>query len=304
MRTVMACALLGFSSPWFAWTSPIGAQPSILISPADLQRVKSDPKLVLLHVGPKEDYDAGHIEGARYVTLLELGVNDTINKLGLELPTEPKLREALERLGLSNNSKVVVTFGADWGSPSTRLMWTLQVAGLGGQSQLLDGGTLAWKRAGFPLTKTPAAVPAPGTLTLAQHREFRVDHTWIQTHANSPKTRLIDGRGAVFYEGPGMKMEGRPTEPAGHIAGAKNIPFNSLVDDNVQLLPLEALRKKFDEAGVQPGDTVAAYCHIGQQATTVLFAARMLGHPTLLYDGSMNDWTNRKLPLVNDRPGN
>ncbi|MEO5800192.1 MAG: rhodanese-like domain-containing protein, partial [Gemmatimonadales bacterium] len=50
-------------------------------------------------------------------------------------------------------------------------------------------------------------------------------------------------------------------------------------------------------AGIAPGDTVVAYCHIGQQGTMVLWAARIAGHPVKLYDGSMNDWTNRKLPL-------
>jgi thiosulfate/3-mercaptopyruvate sulfurtransferase len=48
---------------------------------------------------------------------------------------------------------------------------------------------------------------------------------------------------------------------------------------------------------------VAAYCHVGQQATAVVFAARLLGHPARLYDGSMNDWNNRKLPLENKASG-
>jgi thiosulfate/3-mercaptopyruvate sulfurtransferase len=38
---------------------------------------------------------------------------------------------------------------------------------------------------------------------------------------------------------------------------------------------------------------VITYCHIGQQATAVLFAARLLGHPVLLYDGSFEDWSRR-----------
>ena len=45
---------------------------------------------------------------------------------------------------------------------------------------------------------------------------------------------------------------------------------------------------------MQPGDTVLGYCHIGQQMTAVLFAARTLGHDVLLYDGSMQDWSRRK----------
>ena len=47
----------------------------------------------------------------------------------------------------------------------------------------------------------------------------------------------------------------------------------------------------FEKAGVKANDTVVGYCHIGQQATAMLFAARSLGHPVLLYDGSFQDWS-------------
>ena len=42
---------------------------------------------------------------------------------------------------------------------------------------------------------------------------------------------------------------------------------------------------------MKPNDTVIGYCHIGQQTTAMLFAARTLGHPVLLYDGSFQDWS-------------
>jgi len=50
---------------------------------------------------------------------------------------------------------------------------------------------------------------------------------------------------------------------------------------------------------VKPGDTLIGYCHIGQQATVVLFAARTLGYKVLLYDGSFHDWEKRDLPVEN-----
>jgi thiosulfate/3-mercaptopyruvate sulfurtransferase len=53
----------------------------------------------------------------------------------------------------------------------------------------------------------------------------------------------------------------------------------------------------FAEAGIAPGETVVAYCHIGQQATAVLFAARLAGHPVKLYDGSFTEWEDLKLPI-------
>jgi thiosulfate/3-mercaptopyruvate sulfurtransferase len=46
----------------------------------------------------------------------------------------------------------------------------------------------------------------------------------------------------------------------------------------------------FARAGVKPGETIVAYCHVGQQATAVLFAARLLGHPVVLYDAAFQDW--------------
>jgi thiosulfate/3-mercaptopyruvate sulfurtransferase len=54
---------------------------------------------------------------------------------------------------------------------------------------------------------------------------------------------------------------------------------------------VEQLATLFEKAGVKAGDTVIGYCHVGQQATAMLFAARTLGHPVLLYDGSFEDWS-------------
>lgn len=298
-RVATLCAALLTAWGWMAVPSHADAQPAPLIDAKGLQTLKSDPALVLLHVGPKPDYDAGHIEGARYITMLDVAVNDSVNKVNLELPTEADLRARLEKLGIGDKSKIVVVFGQDWGSPATRILWTLQVAGLGNQSYLLDGGTVAWKRAGLPLTTSAPSAATPGKLTVAQNRSLVVDYLWMQSHLTSPHVRIVDGRAPVFYEGPGMKHEGQPDMKAGHLPSAVNIPFNTIVDDSVRVLPLATLRRMFTDAGVQPGDTVAAYCHVGQQATTVLLAARLLGHPIRLYDGSMNEWESRKLPLVN-----
>jgi thiosulfate/3-mercaptopyruvate sulfurtransferase len=54
----------------------------------------------------------------------------------------------------------------------------------------------------------------------------------------------------------------------------------------------------FRDAGIQPGDRVVAYCHIGQQATVVYFVARYLGYDARLYDGSWEDWSaHTELPV-------
>lgn len=280
--------------------SPLLAQggQSILITPAQLNAELRDPRLVILHVSPPDDYKAGHIPGARFVDLQQMAAEPASTPLALELPDEQSLRSSLEKLGISDNSKIVVAYGAGWISPTTRVIWTLQSAGLGAQTRYLDGGTPAWRRAGLALTTADPPPATPGRLTLPGDRSIIVDHRWMQARARSPGVRLIDARAPMFFEGPAREENGRRIEP-GHLAGARNLPFNTIWGDSGIFHPVEELRKRFAAAGVQPGDTVAAYCHVGQQATVVLFAARILGHSIRLYDGSMNDWETRKLPLEN-----
>jgi thiosulfate/3-mercaptopyruvate sulfurtransferase len=107
----------------------------------------------------------------------------------------------------------------------------------------------------------------------------------VKAVAGRPNTRLVDARAAVFYRG----IEASMGPDKGHIPGAVSIPFTEITDTN-QLIDRDRVAALFQAAGIKPGDTVVAYCHVGQQATTVLFAARLLGHPVRLYDGSFQDW--------------
>ncbi len=201
----------------------------------------------------------------------------------------PVLRERLAALGISDASHVVVYFSQEWISPATRVMFTLDYAGLERVS-LLDGGVEAWTRAGHPLT---ADVPAPraGHLAPLETKPLIVDAAFVRAHLNTPGFAIVDARTPGFYDG--TQTGGRPDHrhKTGHIPGARSVPFSETVDARVSLKPAGELAALFTTAGVKPGDTVIAYCHIGQQATATLFAARTLGFTALLYDGSFEDWS-------------
>ncbi|HEV7993425.1 MAG TPA: sulfurtransferase [Gemmatimonadaceae bacterium] len=301
-RALAGLALLvvaiGVSSTASAQMYVAPAAP-VSVSVAWLAANLKDPNLVLLHVGDRAEYDAGHIAGARYVKLDDISVSSHDGKgLMLEMPQPDSLRARLETLGISDKSRVIVYYGNDWVSPSTRVIFTLDYAGLGQSAALLDGGMPAWKAAGHSLTKDPAAA-RKGQLAALHVNPIVVDAAWVKARLGTRGFHLVDGRDASFYDG---VESGGPRK--GHVAGARSIPYTEITDDKLFLRSPAELRELFAKAGIAPGDTVVAYCHIGQQATAVLFAARLVGHPVLLYDGSYQEWSrNPDLPVEDPRPG-
>lgn len=278
----------------FLTAVPAGAQsPAPLLVDVDwLSQHLADPGLVLLHVGHGGDY-AEHIPGARLITEDDVSRphnHSNLKDMMLELPDAATLRSKLAGFGISDASRIVVYFGKDSQLQSaTRIVFTLDYIGLGGQTMLLNGGYAAWTRAGKPVT---AVVPKPvrGTLTAATHDGLVADAALVASVPSRAGYKLVDARAAVIYKGIEPTMNGK----AGHIPGAINIPFTEMSGTS-QLIDRDRVAAVFARAGVKPGDTVVAYCHVGQQATAVLFGARLLGHRVVLYDGSFQDWA------VNDR---
>jgi thiosulfate/3-mercaptopyruvate sulfurtransferase len=300
-KLLCAALLLAVFVPASAVAQADGAaaRARLVVSPAWLAEHRNDPDLVLLHVGNKETYDAGHIAGARYVDFRTTLAASAAAPSGLTLEMLPAdvLRERLAGLGISDNSRVIVYQSDDLWTPSTRVMLTLDYAGLSNVAWL-DGGQKAWTKAGHALT---AEVPPAriGRLAPLKLRPVVVDAEFVKTKLNTPGFAIVDSRNTPFYEG--ARSGGRPgaEHKTGHIAGALSVPFDSLASPDVQLKPADEMAALFTKAGVKPGDTVITYCHIGQQATAVLFAARTLGYKVMLYDGSFEDWSRRDLPVDN-----
>lgn len=270
---------------------PRASEMPLLVSPEWLAGQLSDPELVVLHIGPPDAYARQHIPGARRVTLADIAIPMQGDAgLHLELPPADDLRQRLEKLGISNRSRIVVYFADDWLTPATRVVLTLDAAGLGAQTALLDGGLSAWRRAGHPVTD--AAPPArAGKLAALTVRPIIVGATTVVASLGKPGFAVVDARHTPHYDGTDTGGSHVRPHRTGHIAGALSIPFEGLYDEQHVLRSEDELRARFARAGVKPGDTVIGYCHIGQYATAMLLAARRLGHPVRLYDGSFEDWS-------------
>jgi thiosulfate/3-mercaptopyruvate sulfurtransferase len=274
----------------------------LLVTPAWLATHLNDANLVLLHVANmdegKREYDKSHIPGARYVDLEAVSVSSMnhTDSLMLEMPSADKLRAQLAELGITDNSRIVVYPAENDISSSTRVLLTLDYAGLGSRSSLLDGGLRGWTAANHPVTSQPSKSTV-GKLSPLRINPVVTNAAYVQANLTNPRFHLIDGRAAMYYDG---IQQGMKPSRKGHVLGAHSIPYTEVTDEKLQLKSPEQLAALFIKAGVSPRDTVVAYCHIGQQATAVLFAARTLGHPVLLYDGSFQEWGRRNdLPVEN-----
>ncbi len=249
-----------------------------------LKQHQSDPELVILHVAfNRREYTREHIPGARFIWFSWLSPSTPDGST--EMASVSDAKKVLQELGLSTSSRVVVYFSGTNLSTTTRTIYSLMYFGFEGRVALLNGGLDGWKKAGGTVTSEVPTV-SPTTVTVSTRPDLLADADHLRQHLTDPSVTIVDARAKNFYDGTGAGI--RP----GHIKGAVSLPFSTMADSVNHIKGRDELEKLFRDAGVAKGNTVVAYCHVGQQATVVLTAARILGHPVKLYDGSYEEWPN------------
>jgi thiosulfate/3-mercaptopyruvate sulfurtransferase len=284
----------------FAKSSADAKREPMLVTVDWLGEHLHDPSLVLLQIGEKKDYDKGHIPGAQFLEYESISTPHG-QGLMLELPPMEQLVSAFEKLGVSNDSHIILYFGTNWVTPTTRVYWTLDYMGLGDRTSILNGGLVAWEATHHPAS-TESKLPAKGSITPAARKEIVADAAWVSSHLNQAGVTIIDARAHEFYTG--SQGDGNPR--SGHVPGATNLSYLDVVDqDNNKFKSADALKELFKAAGLKPGNLMVSYCHIGQRATVLYFTAKMLGYDAKMYDGSWEDWSHRKdLPIATgEAPG-
>jgi len=268
----------------------------LLVTTTWLAQHLNDPGLVIFQIGDQTSrpaYDTGHIPGAQFLNpFAELSTPRVEGTLSLELPSPAVLDSVLEAKGISDDSRVVLYWAREYFSPTSRTLFTLEYAGLAGRVSILDGGLELWTKEGRPVS-TAVPAPAPGKFTMRPNPAIVADADYVKTHLEDKRVRIVDARDTVFYNGSRASQGG-----TGHIPGAASLPFATMVDSAGKIRGTALLKQQFADAGVVDGQTVVTYCHIGQQASLVWFAARLLGFEAKMYDGSFQDWVKRgDLPI-------
>jgi thiosulfate/3-mercaptopyruvate sulfurtransferase len=272
------------------FSSSFSQEVPILVTPQWLNDHQKDPNVVIVQVNfMKIDYADEHIAGARYLWPGWLAPDSPEG--AMNEPDLTKAGDMIGSLGISNNSHVILCHVRGEVSPTARMFLTFEHLGMKGRVSFLNGGLDAWKKAGYAVTKE-LPVYKPGKFKVKINPVI-VDRHYVQNHLHSDSVTIVDARMTRFYNG---EATGNPRD--GHITGAKNIPYTEMVDATNVFKPNDQLQAYFTAVTDTKDKELVTYCFIGQTASVVYMAGRILGYPMKLYDGSLQEWSRiKELPM-------
>jgi thiosulfate/3-mercaptopyruvate sulfurtransferase len=231
-------------------------------------------------------YAESHIPGAQFLHLeRDLSAPITATSGRHPLPDPRVFAQRLGALGAGVGVQLVA-YDQGNGAYAARLWWLARWIGHA-QVAVLDGGFAAWRAAGLPLETTVRA-PRPRRLDVTLDERAVVDGRTVDELRQRPDVLLVDARGANRFAGRDETIDPR----AGHIPGARNLPFTGNVDADGRFLPAESLRRRWQVMlGSRPPSALIAMCGSGVTACHNLLA---LEHAGLgggrLYAGSWSEW--------------
>ncbi|MCU1523937.1 MAG: sulfurtransferase [Microbacteriaceae bacterium] len=274
------------------------AHPERLVSTDWLQAHLGTPGLVV--VESDEDvllYETGHIPGSVKIDW-HTDLNDPVERDYIDGEGFAKL---LGSKGITRDSTVVI-YGDKNNWWAAYALWVFTLFGHE-DVRLLDGGRAKWEAEGREYTTsvpTPAAVDYPVVeRNDAPIRAYKDD---VLAHFGNP---LVDVRSPEEFSGERTTAPAYPEEGAlraGHIPSAQNVPWGKAAADDGTFRSLDELNSLYrDGAGLKDGDSVIAYCRIGERSSHTWFVlTHLLGFEGVRnYDGSWTEWGSAvRVPIV------
>ena len=241
---------------------------------------------------PDEEYAAGHIPGAARFDIDALSDQDSALPHMLAAPSDFAM--AMRRLGIEPACTVIV-YDSEGLFSAPRAWWTLRVMGHAA-TFVLDGGLPRWVSEGHPV-ETGWRQTRHGEFKAHPRDELVEDMDGVLATLGDGERQIVDARPSPRFLGDAP--EPRPELRSGHMPGAVNVPWSTVVEKG-SLLPAERLREIFDAAGLDLERPVVTTCGSGVSACVLALALARLGRDSAaVYDGSWSEWGGRSdTPVV------
>ena len=269
------------------WLETHLASPDIAIIDASwhLPAAKRDAKTEFLD---------SRIPGAQFFDIDEL--SDTQNALPHMLPSPEKFASRMKKLGIGDGKKVIAYDSAGLFS-AARAWWMFRVFGHTDVA-VLDGGLPKWQAEGRPLEDGPVLKAQERHFTARYQSMMVRDRAEVAVTIKSGSAQITDARSPARFRG--EEAEPRPGVRAGHMPGARNVHFATLLNSDGTLKSADEIAAVFTAAGVDVSNPVITSCGSGITAAILTLGLSVIGaRGHGLYDGSWTEWGgNPDLPLA------
>jgi len=285
---------------FIAVAAPAALAQDALVSTDWVMQNAKNPKVRIVEVSVDPGlYEKGHVPGAAgfkwHSELCDPVARDIVSKENFE--------KLCSRAGISADTTVV--FYGD--NSNWFACWGYWVFSLYGHKDLkiMDGGRQKWEAEKRPFDTTVPSFAATKYWVGAANYDLRLRLVEVLgVVLNKQKAALVDVRSPDEFSGKIIAPPGSAELAirAGHIPGAKNVPWKKAVNDDGTFKSLEELRKLYAAAGVDGTGTVITYCRIGERSSHSWFVLKcLLGYDARNYDGSWTEWGNAVgVPIENE----
>jgi thiosulfate/3-mercaptopyruvate sulfurtransferase len=223
------------------------------------------------------------IPGARFFDID--AISDRANPLPHMLPPAEEFARAVGALGIDGDT-TVIAYDVHGIMSAPRAWWMFRSFGHD-RVAVLDGGLPAWIAAGGRLVDGIEASP-PRTFHARLDPAAVADLATVRQRLADGLAQVVDVRAAGRFAG--AEPEPRPGLRAGHMPGARNLPFGELLSDGRFKTPADIL-SRVAAAGIDPDIPILASCGSGVTACVLALALSVADKaPAVVYDGSWTEW--------------
>jgi thiosulfate/3-mercaptopyruvate sulfurtransferase len=231
-------------------------------------------------------YAERRIPGAIFFDIDEIA--DTDSDLPHMLPAPEKFASRMKKAGVGDGTRIVVYDNHGLMS-AARVWWMFRVFGHEDVA-VLDGGFPAWESGGHEIETGPPRA------RMERHFTPRVRNDLVRQLGDvqraidgGNRTPILDARAAPRFKG--EAPEPRAGLRSGHMPGALNVPFGSLLNADGTMKAAAELKQLFDAAGLKGAAAPICSCGSGITAAVIALALARTGRwDAAVYDGSWAEW--------------